>query len=146
MSCNFFFKCHPFAKWFNKTSNDLTKTNYALYIHLWNCSRLLAWIMGTNEYVHLESTEMHSSMWSHAFLFIDTNFHNSSVKMHTLNKMQSESKGQNNVSAPCSLDLAHVTHNFQQGKEVSLFPKRFCLSLRTTQPPCWWVHRPLPSE
>ena len=139
-------KCHPVAKWFNDTSNDLTDTNYALYIHLWNCSRLHAWIMERKEYVHLESTEMHSGMWSHAFLFINTNFQNSLIRMHTLNQMQSESKGQNNASAPHSLDLTHVTHNFQQGKEVSLFPERFWLPLRTTQPSFWWVHRPPPWE
>jgi hypothetical protein len=45
--------------------------------------------------------------------------------MHTLNKMQSESKGKNSGSAPYSLDLTHAAHNFQHGKEV---PKRFCLS------------------
>ena len=83
----------------------------------------------TNEYVCLESTEMHGSMWSHAFLFINTNFQNSSVRMHTLNEMRCESKGWNNAITPGSLDLIHVTHNFQKGRVVFLFSKGLdCLS------------------
>ena len=108
---------------------ELFQTPYMTNIYMLELRTLCMKMNSGNKWVCAsELTETHSNVWSHAFLFMDTDFQNSSVRTHTLNKTQYESKGQNNASAQCSFDLTHVTHNFQQGKEFSLFSKRFCLS------------------